>query len=156
MRRVYLFWTKGILEMGWWLLRAEIRILRLGYIFRYKISIQKISFLGKNVAVVVPLSCTVSHQHWEKKLITIYFFFFPKDILVWSQPTNHNGDFQWLWEGINPDSRLLLWMEMGVQLCPTKVKWMLHQSCSGGRELLDGKPELQGHMEALHPCCTPW
>lgn len=145
--------------MGWWLLRAEIWIPGLGYIFRYKISIQKISFLGENIMEVLPLSCTVNHQHWEERLITILFFFL-KDILVWSQAIDHNGDFHWLWEGINPDSRLLPWMEMGVQFCSTKVKWTLHQSRSGG----EGTFELQtwtpgarrGTASLLHTLICYW
>lgn len=124
--------------MGWWLPRAETWIPGLGYIFRYKISIQKISFLGENIAEVLPLSCTVNHQCWEERLITIHFFFL-KDILVWSQAINYNGNFHWLWEEINHNSRLLPWTERSIQLCLTKVKWILHKSCSSG----DGTVELQ-------------
>lgn len=67
--------------MGWWLPRAEIWILQLGYIFRYRISIQKISFAGENFVKVLLYSCPVNHKQWKERLITIlFFFFYPKKI----------------------------------------------------------------------------
>lgn len=76
MRRVYLFWTKETLGMGWWLPRAEIWILRLGYIFRYKISIQKKSFPGKKYcgSSAIVLHCQSLTVGRETDHYSFFFF----------------------------------------------------------------------------------
>lgn len=140
--------------MGWWLPRAEIWILGLGYIFRYKISIQKISFLGENIVEVVPLSCTVNHQHWERSLITAFFFFLQR--IFWfdlrlSTIMGISTDFE-------KESIL-------IQDCCREWRWVFSYAlpksngCSTspapmGRELWDCKPDLWGRREALHRCFT--
>lgn len=155
MRRIYLFWTKETLDMGWWLLRAEIWILGLGYIFRYKISIQKNKFPWGKYCGGSPIVWYCQSPALGRETDHYSFFFqriFWFDLRL-STIMGISTDFE-------RESIL-------IQDCCHEWRWVFSyvlpksNGCStspapGGRELWDCKRELRGHAEAPHCCFTHW
>lgn len=129
--------------MGWWSLRAEIWILGLGYIFRYKININKFSWGKYYGGLPLVLSCQSPAVGRQTDYYSLFFKGY-SDLIsgYWpwrGLPLTLRGNQSWLkTAAINEDLGSLFIYQSQVAAPPVPLEW--GRNCSnanlnaGGRQ----------------------